>query len=165
MIKKSKASPGSTAGGRTTLDLAYKFRGKPKIRGHHVLGYPLYEFGKSLIKMVIALFAGKSIDKEEVLLGSCKSTLDDQTKIAVQFRDLVTKTGSNAVVKDSDLRWLDSLNVKAGGYLPVKTLIVGDPPVFDGKLDDLLHSVLLDKIHPETTLQHKMIGRADLLFL
>src|ERR1700754_2569550 len=115
--------------------------------------------------MVVALFAGKSIDKEKILLGSRIRPLDNKPEVAVQFRDPVTKVSSDAIVEDGDLGWLDGLYIKAGGYLPVKALIVGDPPVLDGKLDDLLDPVLLDKIHPETTLQHKMIGRTDLLFL
>lgn len=39
---------------------------------------------------------------------------------------------------------------------------VGEPPVLDGELGDLLHAVFTDEIHAETTFEYEVIGRADL---
>jgi len=146
------SSTSSSPRAAAALDLADKLGGKSKIGRDHVLGYSLHELGEGLVEMVVPLFPGKSVDEQEVLLRRGKGPLDDKPEIAVQLRDPVADFRRDPAVEDGDLGRLDCLNIIMGWLLPVKTLKIGDPPVFDSKLNDLLDAVLLYEIHPETTL-------------
>ena len=133
-----------------TFDLADEFRGEAEEGGHHVLGHALNKGGEGFVEVMIAFLSGEGVDKEEVLLGSGEGALDDEPEIAVQQGHTIADTGGDGVIEDGNLGSFDRLDVKPGRLLPIQALIVCDPPVLDGKLDDLFDTVVLDEVHPET---------------
>ena len=132
------------------FDLADEFGSETEEGGDHILGNALDEGGEGFVEVVVKFFAGEGVEEEESLLGGGKGTLGDEPEIAIQTGDTVTYAGCNVMVEDCNFGSLDGLDIKSGGLLPVKALIVGDPPVLDGKLDDLFDAVVLDEVHPET---------------
>lgn len=149
-------------GGAAAFELADEFWGEAKIGGDHVLGNTLDELGEAASESEIALFTGVGEEIEAVLLGGGEGTLDDETEIAVDLGQAVAERRDVVAVEDGEGRGFNGLDIKTGGLAPVEALKVGHPPVLDGKLGDLFHAVLADKVHADTTFQDKVIGRADL---
>lgn len=123
----------------------------------------LDELGEAGGEAEIAFFAGIGEDEEAVLLGCGEGPLYYETQIAIDLGQAVAEGGDGIAVEDGELGGLDGLDVETGGLLPVEALKVRDPPVLDGELGDLLDAVIADEVHAETALEHKIIGRADLL--
>ena len=127
------------------------------------MGDTLDKIWEAAGELMIPFLAGEILDKVPVLLGCGKGALGDQPEIAVEGGDLVEQVGSCGTVEDGKPCRLDSLKIKMRRLLPVEALLVGDPPILDAKLDDLFRSVLLEKVEPEASFEHKIIRLADLL--
>ena len=141
------AMPPLAGGGPMAFDLADEFRGEAQVGGDHILRNALDEIGEGPVEMVVALLAGEGIDKKKILLGGGESALNDETEVAIQLGDLVAESGGDRLIENGDLGRFDGLDIKVRGLLPVEALIVGDPPILYGKLNDLFDAVLLNKIH------------------
>jgi hypothetical protein len=151
------------AGLFTAADLADEFRGETEEGSDHILGDALDKIGEAASELMITFLTGKILDKVPVLLGCGKGALGDHPEIAVEAGDLVEQHAGGGTVEDSKPGRLDSLKVKMRRLLPIKALLVGEPPVLDAKLDDLFRSILLNEVEPKATLEHEVIRLADLL--
>lgn len=127
------------------------------------MGHTLDEAGEVIVEVMITLFAGIGVDVKKPLLGCGEVSLDDYSEIPVQFGDAIAQSGDAVAVEDGYLGGLDGLDIEIGRLFPVEALIIGDPPVLDGKLGDPFNAIVLDEVHPETAFDHEVIGGAGLL--
>jgi len=75
---------------------------------------------------------------DDSTLRGDKSILDDQSKEPLKFGNLPVELLQMLIFNLYQFRGFNGVNVKLGGGLSEKALKVGNPPVFDRKLNDVL---------------------------
>ena len=130
-----------------------------------MLGHPLDAFGEGFGQLDVLLLGGFAHCSHQTPLRGNQVVLDKDPKVPFQYRNMTQQAVPGFTVNHQQLAVLNGIHMVRRGFIGKKTVKIGHPPTFKGKLEDMLAAFVVYGVTPEQPLFHKNGVSTDIPFL
>ena len=121
--------------------------------------------GIGLYKLQVFLFGRFAEGAEQPALGGDETVLDQDAEIAFEGWQLFQEQFPGGMRDQQQLAVFEGFDIQKRRLTRKKTIEIGRPPAFQGKLKDMFAALFIDGICPQQTLADEDIVFGDIPFL